>query len=214
MDLIPQELPPELHYKLLTGSVAPRPISMVSTISPGGVANLAPFSCFNIVGHAPMALCFSVAGRKPDQSPKGTLRNVRSPQDGGTGEFVINIVVESYAEAMAKAATTLAYDVSEFDLTQLTAIPSKVVCPPRIAESPITFECRTLQIASVGISNLVIGEVVHMAIQDELLDERFRINPDQLKAIGRMAGSRYCRTRDRFEIRDEKFFPMTVTGNE
>lgn len=207
MDFTPQALSPEVRYKLLTGCVVPRPIAVVSTISSNGVTNLAPFSYFNIAGHLPMALPFSVAGRKPDQLPKDSLRNARLPQDGGTGEYVVNIAVESYAHAMALPAATIPYETSEFDLTQLTPVPSKVVRPPRIAESPIAFECQTIQIVPVGVSNLVIGEVVHITIQDELLDERFRIDPDKLQAIGRMAGSQYCRTRDRFEIRDEKFFP-------
>ncbi len=213
MDLNPQDLSPEIRYKLLTGCVVPRPIAVVSTMSTNGVTNLAPFSYFNIVGHLPMALSFSVAGRKPDQSPKDSLRNVRSSEEGGTGEFVINIAVESYAQAMALSAATLPYEVSEFDLTQLTPVPSQVVRPCRIAESPIAFECRTIQIVSIGISNLVIGEVVHMTIQDELLDKRFRIDFNKLKAIGRMAGSQYCRTSDLFEIRDERFFPSKSPGN-
>lgn len=213
MDLNPQDLSPEIRYKLLTGCVVPRPIAVVSTVSTNGVANLAPFSYFNIVGHLPMALSFSVAGRKPDQSLKDSLRNVRSSEAGGTGEFVINIAVESYAQSMALSAATLPYEVSEFDLTQLTPVPGRVVRPFRIAESPIAFECRTIQIVSIGISQLVIGEVVHMTIQDELLDERFRIDPNKLKAIGRMAGSQYCRTSDRFEIRDEPFFPSKNSEN-
>ena len=213
MDLNPQDLSPEIRYKLLTGCIVPRPIAVVSTISTNGIANLAPFSYFNIVGHLPMALSFSVAGRKPDQLPKDSLRNVRSPEDGGTGEFVVNIVVESYVQAMAQSAATLPYEVSEFELTQLTPLPSRVIRPPRIAESPISFECRTIGIVPVGISNLVIGEVVHITIQDELIDERFRIDSDKLQAIGRMAGSLYCRTQERFEIQDEKFFPLKAKGN-
>lgn len=214
MEITPQNLSPELRYKLLTGCVVPRPIAVVSTISTNGVANLAPFSYFNIVGHSPMALSFSVAGQKPDQSPKDSLRNVRSPVEGGTGEFVINIAVESYAQAMAQSAATLPYEVSEFDLTQLTPVPSQIVCPPRIAESPIAFECRTIQIVSIGIANLVIGEVVHITIQDQLIDQHFRIDPEKLQAIGRMSGSQYCRTSDRFTMQDEKFFPVTVVSNE
>ncbi|HEY9639000.1 MAG TPA: flavin reductase family protein [Coleofasciculaceae cyanobacterium] len=207
MDLDPNDLAPEERYKLLTGCVVPRPIAVVSTVSPQGIPNLAPFSYFNVVGHLPMALSFCVAGRKPDRSPKDSLRNACSAAEGGTGEFVVNMAVESFAAAMAKTATPIAYEESEYDLAHLTPVPSKVVLPPRIGESPVAFECRTLQVVPVGISHLVIGEVVHMVIQDDLLDERFRVNPNELKAIGRMAGSQYCRTQDRFEIRDETFFP-------
>lgn len=109
--------------------------------------------------------------------------------------------------AVRENLSFLPYEVSEFKLTHLTPIAGQVVRPSRIAESPIAFECRTIQVVSVGSSNLVIGEVVHTTIQDELIDEQCHIDSDRLQAIGRMAGSQYCRTQNRFEIRDEKFFP-------
>ncbi|MBD2527697.1 flavin reductase family protein [Nostoc sp. FACHB-133] len=208
MDINPNDLSPEYCYKLLTGCVVPRPIAVVSTISTNGIANLAPFSYFNILGHAPMALLFSVTGRKSDRSPKDSLRNVMFPHEGGTGEFVINITVEAYVNAMAKTAAPLPYEESEYSLTNLTPVASQVVRPPRVGESPIAFECKTLQIVPVGSANIVIGEVVHIFVEDELVNDGFNINQDKLQAIGRMAGSIYCRTTDQFQIQDEEFFPV------
>jgi len=208
VEINPSDLAPNHRYRILTGCVVPRPIAVVSTVSPNGVTNLAPFSYFNIVGHAPMALSFCVAGRKPDGSAKDSLRNAQMAAVGGIGEFVINIAVETFARAMAKTAMPIAYEESEYDLTHLTPVPSKRVRPPRIGESPIAFECQTIQIVPVGTSSLVIGEVVYIVVQDELLNERFYVNPDKLQAIGRMAGSQYCRTQERFEIPDEAFFPQ------
>lgn len=199
MEIDPESLEPSLRYKLLIGSVVPRPIAFVSSLSPQGVANLAPFSYFNAVGHLPLALMFSIS-KKPDRSEKDTLRNVRPASEGGTGEFVINLAIENYASQVAEAAEPLPYGESEFDYINLTSIASQVVRPPRVAESPVAFECRTLQIVPVGEFHIVIGQVVHLFIQDDLLDDRLRIDSDKLGAIGRMAGFEYCRTHDRFSI--------------
>lgn len=124
MHLSPDQLPIDARYKVLTGSVIPRPIAMISTLSVDGVFNVAPFSYFNIVGHAPMALSFAVAGPKPGGMPKDTLRNALQPDFGGTGEFVVNIATEDYAVAVAQSAMPLEADASEFDLTGLTPLAS------------------------------------------------------------------------------------------
>lgn len=207
MHLSPNDLPIEARYKVLTGSVIPRPIAMVSTQSINGVFNVAPFSYFTIVGHAPMALSFSVAGPKPGGTPKDTLRNAQLPAQGGTGEFVISIATEDYAAAVAMSATPLDDDESEFDFTGLTPLPSHLIKAPRIEQAGIAFECKTVQVVEVGRSRLVIGEIIYLHINDNLIDERYRIDFNQLRAIGRMAGSRYARTTDTFVIEDEKFFP-------
>ncbi|AMJ65697.1 flavin reductase family protein [Hymenobacter sp. PAMC 26628] len=209
MQLSADLLPIEARYKLLTGAIIPRPIAVVSTVSPAGVFNAAPFSYFNIVGHAPMAVSFAVAGPKPDGTWKDTLRNAQLPAQGGTGEFVINMATEDYAEQMARTAAPLAAGVSEFDFAGLTPVASAVVGAPRIGEASVSFECRTLHVVEVGRSRLVIGEIVFLHLDDALVDERFRVDFTQLRAIGRMAGSRYARTRDTFVLEDEKFFPGT-----
>lgn len=207
MHFSPDQLPVEARYKLLTGAVIPRPIAVISTLSPEGVCNAAPFSYFNIVGHAPMALSFAVAGPKPDGSLKDTLRNANPPAQGGTGEFVVNIATEHYARKMTQTARPLPAEESEFTLTGLVPMPSVVVRPPRIQQAPVAFECRTLQVVAVGRSCLVIGEVVQLHFADGLVDERYRIDFEQLRAVGRMAGSRYARTTDTFVLDDEAFFP-------
>jgi flavin reductase (DIM6/NTAB) family NADH-FMN oxidoreductase RutF len=114
--------------------------------------------------------------------------------------------VEEYADKVALAAEPLPFGESEFDLTGLTPVPSVVVRPPRVAESPVAFECRTTQVirtnpgAPAG-GNVVLGEVVRIHVRDDLLDERLRTDADRLRAIGRMGGFGYCRTRDRFEMK-------------
>lgn len=199
MEVDPAALDPSLRYKLLIGTVVPRPIAFVSSLSPEGVPNLAPFSYFNAVGHKPLSLSFSVS-KKPDGSEKDTLRNVRPVSEGGTGEYVINLAVEAYVRQVAEASEPLPYGESEFDYVDLTSAPSQVVKAPRVAESPVAFECRTLQIVPVGEFNLVIGQVLHWFIRDDLIDARSRIDVDKLAAVGRMAGYDYCRTSDRFTI--------------
>ncbi len=207
MHLSPDELPVDARYKILTGSVLPRPIAMVSTLSVNGTFNVAPFSYFNIAGHAPMALSFCVAGPKPGGTPKDTLRNAQMPADGGTGEFVINIATEDYVAAVAKSAAPLDDDESEFDFTGLVPVASQLIKAPRIQQAPVAFECKTMHVIEVGRSRLIVGEIVYLHINDNLIDDRYRIDFDRLRAIGRMAGSRYVRTTDTFVIEDEKFFP-------
>jgi flavin reductase (DIM6/NTAB) family NADH-FMN oxidoreductase RutF len=207
MELDPLSLAPADRYKLLIGCIVPRPIAFVSTVSRDGRRNLAPFSFFNGVGSDPMALLFCPVN-KPDGSKKDTLRNAEPPDasgGGGTGEFVVNAATEGYAIRVAAAAEPLAYGESEFELVGLTPAPSRVVRPPRLLESPVSFECRTLRVIELnpGIpvgGNVVIGEVVHIHVADGLVNERFHVDPDRLAAIGRMGGTGYCRTRDRFQM--------------
>ncbi len=199
MELDPKSLDPSDRYKLLIGSVVPRPIAFVSSLSPQGVVNLAPFSYFNAVGHKPLALMFSVS-KKPDGSEKDTLQNVRPASEGGLGEYVINLAVDAYVQQVAEAAEPLPHSESEFDYLELTKAPSKLVAPPRVAESPVAFECQTLQIVTVGEFTMVIGEVVHLFIRDDLVDDRYRVDTDKLAAVGRLAGYDYCHIQDRFTI--------------
>lgn len=200
MDFDPGKLTDEIRSKLLTGLVVPRPIAVVSTISPEGHPNVAPFSYFNVVSDTPMALGFSMTGPKPDKSDKDTLRNVRRPAQGGVGEFVVNIASEHYAAAIAAAGASLPYGTSEFEYGGITPAPSARVKAPRVAEAYASFECRTRRIVRIGHAHLVIGSVVHLWIRDELVDERHRIDADKLRAIGRLAGFDYCRTAERFQM--------------
>jgi flavin reductase (DIM6/NTAB) family NADH-FMN oxidoreductase RutF len=199
MELDPDSLAPGDRYKLLIGTVVPRPIAFVSSVSPSGIVNLAPFSYFNAVGHIPLALMFSIS-QKPDKTAKDTLRNVRPVHEGGTGEYVINLAVHDYIQQVAEAAEPLPYSESEFDYLDLTMTPSQTVASPRVAESPVAFECKTRQLVPVGEFTIVIGEVSHVFIRDELVDEGYRVDTDALAAIGRMAGYDFCHTQNRFTI--------------
>jgi flavin reductase (DIM6/NTAB) family NADH-FMN oxidoreductase RutF len=204
MDLKPENLDPRDRYKLLIGGVVPRPIAFVSTISPEGELNLAPYSFFAGVGSNPMTLLVCPA-TLPDGSDKDTLRNALPHAEGGTGEFVVNVATEDYARKVAAAAETLPYGESEFDLTGLTPAASSRVRPPRVAESPVAFECETMKVIRTAAGepasgNVLLGRVVSVHVDSELLNERFHLDAERLQAIGRMGGLEYCRTRDRFEM--------------
>jgi flavin reductase (DIM6/NTAB) family NADH-FMN oxidoreductase RutF len=206
LDLDPDALDPADRYKLLIGAIVPRPIALVSTLSPGTphALNLAPFSFFNGVGSNPMTLLFCPANR-PDGGEKDTLRNCKPSDEGGLGEFVVNIVPAAIADRMAACAEELTYGQSEFDLAGLTPEPSRVVRPPRVAESPLAFECRTVQVIRTnpgqpGGGNIVIGRVVRVVARDGLVNERYHVDPDLLDSVGRMGGLSYCTTRQRFTL--------------
>lgn len=192
------------RYRLLIGCVVPRPIAFVTTVSPQGAVNLAPFSFFNAVGSDPMTLLFC-PGNRLDGSEKDTLRNAKPEAEGGTGEFVVNAATEELARQVAAAAEELEYGESELELVGLTTAASRVVAPPRVAESPVAFECVTTQVIRTGgdaplAGNVVLGRVVHVFIRDDLVDQRLRTDPERLAAIGRMGGSGYATTRDRFDL--------------
>lgn len=200
MELDPAALSPADRYKLLIGCIVPRPIAFVSTISPDGKLNLAPFSFFSGVGSDPMTLLFCPANG-PDGAEKDSLRNAKPVEEGGTGEFVVNVVAEAFERKMAACAEPLPYGESEFALSGLTPAPSRAVRPPRVAESPVSFECRTVQVVRTnpGVpagGNIVIGRVVHAHVRDDLINERLHTDPAKLAAVGRMGGLGYVRTAD------------------
>ncbi len=207
MDLDPAALSIAERYKLLIGIIVPRPIAFVSTVSPDGRLNLAPFSFFNGIGSDPMTLLFCPVN-KPDGGEKDSLRNAKPVAEGGTGEFVVNAVSEPFERQMAACAEPLECGQSEFDLSGLTPALSVVVRPPRVAESPAAFECRTISVVrlnpgAAGGGNVVIGRVVRVHLRDGLVNERLHVDPARLRAIGRMGGLGYCRTADpaaRFEM--------------
>jgi flavin reductase (DIM6/NTAB) family NADH-FMN oxidoreductase RutF len=186
-------------YHLLVGVVTPRPIAWVTTVDPEGRVNLAPFSFFNAFGANPPVVVFSPTLRR-DGSKKDTLRNLEA-----TGEFVLNAAVESLSEKINLSSKELPYGQSEVELTGLSLIPSTKVKPPRLAETPVTMECKVLQIVSTGkgpvAGNLVIGEILVMHIADSVLDNKKRIDPRKLRTIARLGGDYYCRTTDLFEMK-------------
>ena len=177
-------------YPILASLVTPRPIALVTTMSPDGRVNAAPFSFFNLLGASPPILAVA-PGDREEGTPKDTARNIRL-----THEFVVNLVDETIAEAMNLCAASLPYGEDEMISAGLHAAPSSVVKPPRVAESQ---EWGTLQI---GNNRVVIGLVKRLHLRPDLFDaERKRIRTDRLFLIGRMASPHwYCRTRDRFEM--------------
>lgn len=183
-------------YPILSSLVTPRPIAWVTTISPDGAVNAAPFSFFNVLGAQPPIVGFC-PGDRDDGVPKDTARNIRL-----THEFVVNLVDESVAAAMNQTAASLPYGMNELEQAGLTTRPSSVVRPPRIAEAPASLECTEWGTLQIGDNRLVIGLVKRVHVRDELFDlESRRVRSDQLHLIGRMASPHwYCRTRDRFEM--------------
>lgn len=203
MELDPAALSQPDRYKLLIGGITPRPIALVSTVSLAGVRNLAPFSFFAGVGSTPMTLLFCPANNDRGEE-KDTLRNCKPVAEGGTGQFVVCAVPRALARQAALAAEPLGPEESEFDLTGLTPVPSAVVGPPRVAESPLAYECVTQQVIRTnpgagGGGNIVIGRVVRVHVRDDAINDRLRIDPAVLDTVGRLGGLTYCTTRERFE---------------
>lgn len=187
----------ERAYPLLASLVTPRPIAWVTTLGPDGVVNLAPFSFFNLLGANPPILGFC-PGDRDDGTPKDTARNIRQMH-----EFVVNLVDEATAEAMNRTAASLPYGESELTSAGLTTLPSSVVRPPRIAESPASLECTEWGTLQIGDNRLIIGLIKRVHVRDELFDPTTqRIHTERLRIIGRMASPHwYCRTGDRFEMK-------------
>lgn len=195
----PIDVPQRDLYKLLIGAVVPRPIAWVSTISPDGVPNLAPFSFFNGVASNPPSLVFSVSYRESTHQPKDTLANLQA-----SGDFVVNMVTEPLATAMNITAGEYPPEVDEFQRAGLTPISSIQVSAPRVAESPVQFECRLNQIVPIGegpgSARLVIGTIVYIHIADAIYREPYKIDITAYQPIGRLAGSSYTRVNDLFEL--------------
>jgi len=194
----PGSTDPSNVYKLLIGSVVPRPIAFVSTLNPDGGFNVAPFSFFTVASSNPPVLVFTVGLRSTPDPRKDTLRNITTSR-----EFVVNIVSEEIGEKMNLCAGEYPPEVDEFELAGLTPIASDLVKAPRVAESHIQMECRLLYTISMSAlatgGNLVLGEVVRLHVDDAYVSN-FRIDQDKLRAIGRMAGNTYTRTQDRFDM--------------
>ena len=184
-------------YPILASLVTPRPIALVTTISADGRVNAAPFSFFNVFGANP-PICALAPGDRDAGTPKDTARNIRA-----THEFVVNLVDESIGEAMNQCAASLPYGENELVRAGLTAAPSSVVKPPRIAEAPASLECTEWGTLQIGGNRVVVGLIKRLHLRDELFDSvKKRIHADKLFLIGRMASPHwYCKTRDRFEMK-------------
>lgn len=186
------------NHKIMIGSIVPRPIAFVSTLSKDGALNLAPFSYFNGVCSNPPTVMFAPGRRGYDGKIKDTLNNISD-----TEEFVINIVSEEFVEKMVKCSTDFDPDVNEFDISGLTPAPSKKVGPSLVQESKVSFECTLNQIIEIGDGTagsgfVVIGTVVLFHVDDAVYKDG-RIDLEALNPVGRLAGNSYVRLTDTFE---------------
>lgn len=183
------------QYKLMIGSVTPRPIALVTTLGRHG-PNAAPFSFFNAIGAPPPMIMFSVGDK--DSGAKDTVRNIRE-----TPEFVVHIVSDAIRDKMNVCAVDYPPEVSELEKAGFTAVPSARVRPPRILEAPVALECRLMQIVDVGRKpyHVVFGEVVYFHYHEGIVNERFHVDVGRVNPIGRLAGKGgYTRVTDRFEM--------------
>lgn len=207
--ILPGEIPVPKFHSLLLGSVAPRPIAFASTIDKAGNVNLSPFSFFNVFSSNPPVMIFSPARRGRDNSVKHTYENVKE-----VDEVVINIVNYAMVEQTSLASTEYDKGVNEFIKSGLTPVPSQLVQPPRVAESPAAFECKVRQIISLGegggAGNLVICEVLLAHFKEEIFDEKGNIDPHKIDLVARLGGDWYCRANGEalFEIAK----PLTAKG--
>lgn len=179
-------------YRLISGAIIPRPIAWTSSRNEDGEDNLAPFSFFNIVSHSPPILMFAPVDR--EEGLKDTPRNVLE-----TEEFVVHIATRDLAEAMNETSATLPPGESEFDRADLTRADSRTVTPPRVAESPVAFECSLYEMLDVGGSTMVLGEVEWVHVDDEVTTDG-KLDVGKLDAVGRLSGSLYATTENRFSM--------------
>lgn len=193
MHIDPADHSGSANYKLLTNVVVPRPIAWITSVSPAGVVNLAPFSFFNAIGSDPLLVMFSVA-HNDDGSLKHTGRNVVA-----NGEFVVNLVTEELLPAMNLSAADFPDDASELDAAGLVAAPSLRISVPRVAAAKAALECRLHSTLPFGKYTVLVGEVVMFHVADEYMGENLRMH--DFTPVGRMGSPAwYCRTADRMEV--------------
>lgn len=188
----PKELSPVKLQGYLQSAVAPRPIAFASTLDKNGKPNLSPFSFFNIFSSNPPILVFSPARRVRDNSIKHTLINCQD-----TKQVVINVVNYDIVQQMSLSSTEYPDGVNEFEKAGLTPIPSEIVKPYRVAESPVQLECKVNEIIALGTEggagNLIICEVVKIHINEAVLDANGTIDPVKIDLVSRLGGNWYSR---------------------
>lgn len=192
MRIVPGEIKTGLLHAYLLGAVAPRPICFASTVDDQGNPNLSPFSFFNVFGSRPPIFVFSPARRVRDNTIKHTLENVQA-----TKEVVINVVTYSIVQQANLASCEYPRHTNEFVKAGFTPVPSEMVKPFRVKESPVQMECRVLQVIETGqeggAGNLIICEMLCMHIDDAILDAQGRIDPHKIDLVARMGQDYYCR---------------------
>lgn len=194
----PADLDRRGRHELIMSAVVPRPIAFVSTIGEDGVYNVAPFSAFTATSSKPVLVCLMISWNR-DGREKDTIKNIQFTKD-----FVINVVDENLGDAMNKSSHEYASDVDEFKEVGLTPIKSDLIKSPMVAESPVSMECKLIDILKFGGipdgTQLILGEVIQVHVKDDIWNGEY-IEPSALKAIGRVGGFRsYCRTTDTFEM--------------
>lgn len=186
-------------YKLLTGLVIPRPIGWISTVDENGINNLAPFSFFNVVGEDPPHVMFSTV--RTGHKHKDTLNNVLNNK-----QFVVNLVTEDLVEQANKTSEAVEAHIDEFTLVGLTPTPSVTIKPHRVAEAKAHFECEMvhhyfLEGHKNGGACVVIGKVLMIHVEDDILLENYRIDLSKYKPVSRLAGSNYSKLGEIFSIK-------------
>lgn len=199
MEFNPDTLQASAIYKLLTGTIIPRPIGWISTIDKNGINNLAPFSYFNMIGDDPPHVMFST--RRDNNTNKDTLNNVLTNK-----QFVVNMVTENLVEQMNATAQVVPAEVDEFELVGLTPIASTKIKPNLVKESPIQFECEMvhhyfLENHKQGGACIVIGKIVMMHIDESVLLDNYKVNMETYKPVARLAGSNYSKIGEVFSIK-------------
>lgn len=205
----PKEIPvPKLHHYLL-GAVGPRPIAFAATIDEGGNDNLAPFSFFNVFSANPPILIFSPARSGRTNETKDTYNNVKV-----VPEVVINVVNYDMVHQMSLASSPFSSEISEFEKAGFTALESETIKPKRVAESPVQFECKVIEVKELGTNggagNLVICEIQKIHIDEAVLNDDKGIDQHKIDLVARMGGNWYCRAdkNSMFEIQK----PITTIG--
>lgn len=212
LEVNPDSLSSRVLFNVMTGSIVPRPIAWVSTVSRRGVKNLAPYSMFTAVCAKPPTVVFCPNYQLPDSDDliydtvainveKDTYRNITR-----SGEFVINMVGPKLGEAMAATAEQVAPEVDEFEMAGVTPAPSTFVAPPRVLESPISFECKLHDLITIGLvdggGHIVVGTVVNMHFQKGVFDDRNHINYERYRPLGGLIGHQFAQISDLVDIVD------------
>lgn len=201
-------LPLIARYKIINSTVTPRPIAWVTTISEAGHVNAAPYSFFNAVGDEPPLLVLGLLKDPTTGGLKDTATNIER-----TGEFVVNLVCEADAEKMNQCSVAAPRDVSEAEYARLELAASTAVAPPRIATSPVSFECRKHTMLDIGRQNVVLGEILVAHIADQFITdiEKLYLDTPAMKLIGRTHGTGwYARTSDQFKMERPKYDPTRL----
>ncbi len=192
LHILPSNIKPAEFHAYMVGAIAPRPIAFVSSIDRHGQINLSPFSFYNSFGSNPPLIVFSPALRGRDAGLKNTLENVRE-----IDEVVINVVNYDMVQQMSLASTEYPKGVNEFVKAGFTEIPSELVKPPRVKESPVQMECKVKQIIQTGVkggaANLVICEILLMHIDESVLNDKGAIDPYKIDQVARLGGDWYSR---------------------